>query len=138
MAQQDWKILKEEALGYHKSASVLLDQGLAKNALEQSHFSVEIVMKAAIAKAGVDKYPGSSKKGHDLVEIARCKIDQRKSLHQAVQADKGIRPTFNEVLSGAAWQMHHRYSKHPLDEASMRQLVEKYGRIYKWIEKNYL
>ncbi len=94
-------------------------------------------MKAAIARAGFDKYPDSARKGHDLAEIAKCRVEGGRTLHRLIQADKGIRGIFNVVLSASAWQMHHRYSGYPLGEESLLVMVGKYGRIYKWITSRF-
>lgn len=139
MAQQDWRVLLERARDYNSSAESLASDRIWQNALEQAHFSVEIAMKAAIAKAGYVPYPDSGTKGHSLVELTKCQIGKyKKTLGKAVREDRSIRPIFNEVLSAAAWQMHYRYEKHPLDPASIEDLLDKYRRIYLWVTSNYV
>lgn len=129
----------ERARDYNRSAEALADDQIWQNALEQAHFSVEIAMKGAIAKAGYVAYPDSGRKGHDLLILAGCQIAKHKgTLRKAARADRSIQAIFNEVLSAAAWQMHHRYQIHPLDQGSIEELVEKYRRIYLWVMSNYV
>jgi len=52
VAHQQWRVLMERARDYNRSAESLVADQIWQNALEQAHFSVEIAMKAAIAKAG--------------------------------------------------------------------------------------
>ncbi len=96
-------------------------------------------MKAAIAKAGYTTYPDSGKMGHDLLILAGRQIGTRpRTLRKAAQSHRSIRPVFNDVVSAAAWQMHHRYERHPLDSGSIEELMEKYRRIHLWVMSNYV
>lgn len=139
VAQSNWRILKERARDYNQSAESLATDKLWQNALEQAHFSVEIAMKATIAKAGYVPYPDSSKKGHDLIALAGCRIAKYgETIRKVARSDRRIQSIFNQVLSAAAWQMHHRYERHPLDSESIEELLEKYRRIYEWLMSNYV
>lgn len=128
----------ERARDYYRASETLATDAQWQNALEQAHFSVELAMKAAITKAGYENYP-QGKDGHNLTTLAGCQIAPfKKTLRKKAQENRGIQSTFNEVLSGSAWQMHHRYEKHPLDSESIGDFAEKYWRIYLWVMTNYV
>jgi hypothetical protein len=143
VAQLSWDSLKDRALDYHLTGEKLFqvldqegarDRGLWQNVLEQVHFSVEMAMKAAIAKAGIEMYPDSKRAGHDLTAISSCKIAKSGlTLRGAARADRSIQKDFSHVLSSAAWKMHHRYERHPYDVESLRDFIEKYRRVHLWI-----
>ena len=134
----EWRTLRERAIDYNRYAEILARDLEWQGALEQAHLSVELVMKAAIAKAGFDKYPTSASKGHDLSEIAKCRIDGRRSLHRAFQASRPMKPIWDTVISTAAWKMQNRYERLALDAISMEDSVDNYGRIYGWILRTFV
>ncbi len=54
----------------------------------------------------------------------------------AVRSDSRIRPLFSALMS--AWRMQYRYSKVPLEQDSMVELVGFYRRVYQWIRANFI
>ena len=128
---QDWKELASRAIDYHEAANKLLPHNLFQNAIEQAHLSLELIMKAAIIKAG-----GTPPRSHDLVHIAETKIKGKKFLIKNIKTSRHIRNSFSAVFS--AWSMHDRYRRLPQDPYDAEQLIESYEKVYVWIRTNFV
>ena len=150
-----WRVLKERAQDYARCADFLSSEECSnysgsnapewQNAQEQSHFSVELAMKAAIEKGGYDTAPTSGGAGHDLKSIAkkRVKLDgYPKSLHKAAQSDRSVRENFTIFMGlTEAWMMHHRYEKFELTESKKQEYEENidvYEAVFEWIMRKFV
>ena len=133
MSQVGWRELRERAYDYNRYAEILAERNEWQGALEQAHFSVEIAMKAAIAREG-NVYTET----HDLSVLTKGKIGRNLTIRKAARRHRGTSAIFNTLLSVAAWQMHHRYRQRSAERDNLEDLVEKYGRIYTWIMNTYV
>ncbi|MGK5088360.1 HEPN domain-containing protein [Bdellovibrionota bacterium FG-2] len=131
-----WKLLAEKAAGRYEDAEILLEHDRLETALEQGHLCLELIMKAALEKSGRTDYPKGASTGHDLAALAKIRIAGRTTIMSAVRSDSRIRPLFSALMS--AWRMQYRYSKVPLEQDSMVELVGFYRRVYQWIRANFI
>jgi HEPN domain-containing protein len=127
----DWKDLADRAIDYRNGADIFYDNGQPQSSLEQAHLSVELIMKAAILKGG-----GAVPKIHDLRKIAEIKVRGRKSLLQAIMANRYLKNDFADVVS--AWEMQFRYKRLLLDPMDVGQLLDSYRKVYTWIRTSFV
>jgi HEPN domain-containing protein len=135
-AQKNWEILAEKAAGMKEDAEVLQENDRWEGAFQQAHLCLELIMKAALEKAGRTDYPKGGKSGHDLAALAKVRIAGRATIMSSIRIDPRIRPLFSALLS--AWRMQYRYEKIPLDPDSIIDLIGYYRRVYQWIRANFI
>ena len=115
--------LYNRAESYRKSSSVLADAGLWENAFEAAHLSVEIIMKAALARVG-GKYEWT----HNLRVLAETPVNGSPFLSPVIRGTLEELRTF--TLISSAWRVQYRYEQMPWDLAETRQLIESFERFY--------
>jgi hypothetical protein len=134
------KISKHEshrllALEQMELAELALDSRNYNASIGCSHMALELIMKSAIYKAG-GVPPTSSVKGHDLLEISKVKIGNRKFLHSAICSDVTILPLWLIVYN--RWDTSKRYEYLELDPLEMDDLISKYRRVFIWIKSKFV
>ena len=129
----DFRDLRELALENLQTAGLALENCLYNTALENCHFALEKIMKSAIYKEGGNP-PTSGSKGHDLVQIANTKINNRKYLHNKIKSHRVMLQYWTEVSS--FWKIHQRYEKISIDEDDIEKMFDAYEGLVKWIDKN--
>jgi hypothetical protein len=67
------------ALGRLEAAELLMGSEMYDHAMEQCHFALEKIMKAALIKHGGES-PASARAGHNLLIICNTKVGGRKIL----------------------------------------------------------
>ena len=129
----NWKELSKRAASYDLASIVLQDSGhsaLVQNALESSHFSIELAMKATIKKMG-----GVYRRTHDLAELINLPLPkiQISMAQRAIEAgDAG-----DLTRSLSLWNMDCRYLLME-DESDMRMAIKAYKGLYEWIRSSFL
>lgn len=108
---------------------------LYEQAIMNCHFGTEMIMKAAIYKAGGTP-PTSGPAGHNLFKIAKTKVDNRKLLHRAINSNGFIIPFWHKIVG--AWDTDKRYEFMGLSESDYDDLYEAYTRFYQWIKRKFL
>ena len=107
------------------------DEPLYDQAIMNCHFGSEMIMKAAIYKAGGIP-PTSGADGHNLLKIAQVKIHNKKILHMAMNNHRFILPFWHKIVG--AWDTNKRYEFMGLSESDYDDLYEAYTRFYQWIK----
>jgi HEPN domain-containing protein len=123
------------ALEKLRLAEMAIDEDLYNACIENCHFALELIMKAAIYKAGGTP-PTSSKKGHDLLEISKVKINGVKFLHKKILSTRTVLPLWLKIYN--RWDTDQRYQYHNIDPLEMDSLFDAYRGVFKWIENNYV
>lgn len=123
------------ALEKLRLAELAIDEQLYNACIENCHFAVELIMKAAIYKAGGTP-PATSKKGHDLLEISKTKIDGIKFLHKKILATKTVLHLWLRIYN--RWDTSKRYQYLTIDYLEIDSLFDAYRGVFKWIENNYV
>jgi len=137
MAQSPWDVLKSRADSYYQMAIVALethDDKLIQNVLENLHFSLELSMKAVIAKNG-GTYPDFGRRGHNLEELVLCKFGDGITCILLLAKERNAVATVTVGLS--SWSMDCRYI---VIESlkDMKDAINDYKELYQWIKENLL
>lgn len=107
------------------------EEPLYEQAIMNCHFGTEMIMKAALYKAGGSP-PTSGSEGHNLLKIAQTRVKNKKILHDAMNKNRFILPFWHKIMS--AWDTNKRYEFMELPEADYDDLYEAYTRFYQWIK----
>lgn len=129
----NWKDLVMRAKSYNLASSILLGSGhklLVQNALEASHLSIELAMKATIKKN-----EGNYRRTHDLTELANMRLPKSQISIAQLAIAAGDAGHLTRSLS--YWNMDCRYLLME-EEADMRKAIEAYKGLYEWIRSNFL
>jgi hypothetical protein len=110
-------------------------EALYEQAIMNCHFGVEMIMKAAIYKAG-GVPPTSGANGHNLLKIASTKVGNRKFLQGKINSNRSMLPMWGKIHS--AWDTNKRYSFMDLPELDYEELYEAYRRFYQWIKVTFV
>jgi HEPN domain-containing protein len=111
------------------------EEGLENTVLENCHFALELMMKAAVIKAGGTP-PETGQKGHDLLEISKVRIDGVKFLHSKIRSTRYICENWTTIYN--RWNTSYRYQYLDLDTDDIGEFFEAYKRVIKWIENNFV
>jgi HEPN domain-containing protein len=123
------------ALEKLRLAEVAIDEQLYNACIENCHFALELIMKAAIYKAG-GMPPTSAKKGHDLLEISKVKIGGVKYLHKKIMSTRTVLQLWLKIYN--RWDTSKRYQYLEIDPLEMDSIFDAYRGVFKWIENNYV
>ena len=123
------------ALEKLRLAEMAITEGLYNACMENCHFALELIMKAAIYKAGGTP-PTSSQKGHDLLEISMVKIDGMKFLHKKLMSTRTVVQLWLTIYN--RWDTKQRYQYLEIDPLEIDDVFDAYRGVFKWIESNYV
>lgn len=129
---EDYRLLALEKL---RIAEISLDENMYNSCMENCHFSVELIMKSALYKAGGNP-PTTSRKGHNLLEISKTKVDGVKLFHSKIRSTRNVRLLWAKIHS--KWDTSMRYRDLGIGHEEMEELYRAYRGVFKWIQNNYV
>ena len=101
-----YEILRVRSIADLQAAETLMASELYDHAIEQCHFGLEKIMKAALIKHG-GAPPRSGPDGHNLLKICNSKIGRRKILLNATKLNSTMLQYWEKVHS--SWDTKLRY-----------------------------
>lgn len=126
----EYEILRVRSIADMQAAESLMASELYDHAIEQCHFGLEKIMKAALIKHG-ENPPRSGRDGHNLLKICNVKVGGRKILLRAVKSNSTMLQYWEKVHS--RWDTDLRYSFMGLDPSDYDDLFEAYRGLAGWI-----
>jgi HEPN domain-containing protein len=126
----EYEVLRVRSIADIQAAESLMSSELYDHAMEQCHFGLEKIMKAALIKHGV-KPPQSGSDGHNLLKICNVKTGGRKILLGAIKSNSTMLQYWEKVHS--RWDTDLRYGFMGLDPSDYDDLFEAYRGLTGWI-----
>ena len=122
--------LRVRSIADIQAAENLMDSELYDHAIEQCHFALEKIMKAALLKQGI-KPPQTGADGHNLLKICNAKSGGRKILLGAIKSNPKMLQFWEKVHS--KWNTNLRYGFMGLTADDYDDLFEAYRGLAGWI-----
>ena len=124
------EVLRVRSIADIQAAESLMESELYDHAIEQCHFGLEKIMKAALIKHGGTP-PQSAKDGHNLLKICNIKVGGRKILLGAIKSNSTMLQYWEKVHS--MWSTDLRYGFMGLAPSDYDDLFEAYRGLVGWI-----
>ena len=135
---QVWEIRRVQARKFAEWGEVLKNSGQIEGAFYLFHMSVELLMKAAIARRHGGWHP-TDPDSHILIRLVSNSRTQFIFADMADDQNTNVHFQFVQLNSqNKAWRMQYRYEGTKLGAQEMAKSVEIYGEIFGWIQKNYM
>ncbi len=119
----EFEVLHFRSLVDIQVASFLMDREFFDHAIEQCHFGLEKIMKAALIKHGATP-PQSGRDGHNLLKICNVKVSGRKILLRAIKSNALMLQNWEKVHG--RWDTGLRYEMMRLERGDYEELFEAY------------
>lgn len=126
----EYEILRVRSIADIQAAESLMTSELYDHAIEQCHFGLEKIMKAALIKQGV-KPPQTGGDGHNLLKICNLKVGGKKILLGAIKSNSTMLQYWEKVHS--KWNTNLRYGFMGLTANDYDDLFEAYRGLAGWI-----
>jgi len=126
----EYEVLRVRSIADIQAAESLMESELYDHAMEQCHFGLEKIMKAALIKHGMTP-PQSGADGHNLLKICNTKASGRKILLAAIKSNSTMLQYWEKVHS--KWDTDFRYSFMGLEPGDYDDLFEAYRGLVGWI-----
>jgi len=126
----EYEVLRVRSIADIQAAESLMESELYDHAMEQCHFALEKIMKAALLKYSVTP-PQSGADGHNLLKICNTKAGSRKILLVAIKRNSTMLQYWEKVHS--KWDTDFRYRFMGLEPGDYDDLFEAYRGLVRWI-----
>jgi HEPN domain-containing protein len=133
-----WEIRKAQAEKFLDWSAELKKVNRVEGAFYLAHMSVELVMKAAIARKRAGWHPTTGN-SHILMKLVSDSQTQFLIADMANDVNTNIHKNFTMVHNQKqAWDMHYRYEGTKLTDSEMAQTLEIYSEVFEWTKNTYL
>lgn len=122
----DYEVMRLRSITDIMAAEALMESDLYDHAIEQIHFALEKIMKAALLKAGT--YPPLT---HNLLRISNVRVGNRKILLKAIKSNPTMLLYWEKVHG--RWSTDLRYGFLSLEPSDYDELFEAYRGLAGWI-----
>lgn len=131
----EYEVLRIRSIADIQAAESLMASELYDHAIEQCHFGLEKIMKAALIK-NETRPPQSGPNGHNLLKICNVKVRGQKILLRAIKSNSTMLQYWEKVHG--RWDTNLRYGFMGLTPSDYDELFEAYRGLVGWIRIKFL